>query len=56
MKNDFKKSNKYEYNNRVEISNNLYMKNKWGIETINIISIPEEIQINNEEASENNYI
>ena len=56
MKNDFKKSNKYEYNNRVEISNNLYMKNKWGIETINIISIPEELQINNEETSENNYI
>ena len=56
MKNDFKKSNKYEYNNRVEISNNLYMKNKWGTETINIISIPEEVQINNDEISENNYI
>ena len=56
MKNEFKNSNKYGFNNKVEISNNMYLKNKWGIETINIIPIPEEIQINPEENQENNYI
>ena len=42
--------------NKVEISNNIYLKNKWGIETINIMSIPEEIQINPKEIQESNYI
>ena len=56
MKNEFKNSNKYGFNNKVEISNNMYLKNKWGIETINIIPIPEEMQINPEENQENNYI
>ena len=56
MKNEFKNSSNYDYNNKVEITNNMYMKKKWGIETINIISIPEEIQINNDDNNENNYI
>ena len=56
MKNEFKNSNKYGFNNKVEITNNMYLKNKWGIETINIMPIPEEIQVNNEENQENNYI
>ena len=56
MKNEFKNSNKYGFNNKVEITNNMYLKNKWGVETINIMPIPEEIQVNNEENQENNYI
>ena len=54
MKNEFKNSNKYGYNNKVDISNNIYLKSKWGTETINIMTIPEEIQINTEATQENN--
>ena len=56
MKNEFKNSSKNGNNNKVEISNNMYMKNKLEIETINIMTIPEEIQINKEDSSESNYI
>ena len=58
MKNEIKNPNNFQYNKNVEISNDIYLKNKWGTETINIssISIPEEIQINPEENQDNNYI
>ena len=56
MKNEFKNSSKNGNNNNVEISNNMYMKNKLEIETINIMTIPEEIQINKEDSSESDYI
>lgn len=56
MKNEFKNSNKYGYNNKVEISNNIYMKNKWSSENINIMQLSDETQINNETIPSNNYI
>ena len=43
------------YNNKIEISNDIYMKPKWGLENINIMSITDEINIKKNEDLEINY-
>lgn len=57
MKDDKSKKNTYNptFNNKIEISNDIYMKPKWGLENINIISITDEINIKKNEDLETNY-
>ena len=57
MKDDKSNKNAYnsEYNNKIEISNDIYMKPKWGLENINIMSITDEINIKKNEDLEINY-
>lgn len=58
MKNESPSKNSYnlEYNNKIEITNDIYIKPKWGLEKINIMSITDEIQINKNEDIEINYL
>ena len=57
INNSSKKSFDNEYNNKIELpSDNMYIKPKWGLENINIVSITDEIHINKNEDIEYNYL
>ena len=57
MKDDKSTINAYNppFNNKIEISNDIYLKPKWGLENINIMSITDEINIKKNEDLEINY-
>lgn len=47
----------FDFNNKIEIpSDNIYIKPKWGVENISIVSISDEIHINKNEDIETNYL
>lgn len=52
-----KKSYNLEYNNKIELpSDNMYIQPKWGLESISIVQITDEIHINKNEDLETNYL